>query len=63
MKRSEMVKLIHNNVSKVLKTKLEFDRQDCDRLLREMECSGMIPPDQYCSIGEHRFEWEPEDED
>ena len=44
MKRSEMIDIMHENISSVLLTSKEFDKEDCDRLLQKMEELGMLPP-------------------
>lgn len=63
-----MVDLMHENISSVLLTRVEFDKDDCLRLLNVMEEAGMSPP-----YGKHQSSydvamgslpmWEPENEE
>lgn len=61
MKRSEMIELMHKNISSVLCTLTEFDKNDCDRLLKEMEEMGMLPPKRVLTREEYKhlsdIEW------
>ena len=62
MKRSNMVKIIHKQISKVLRTTKEFDLEDCSKLLDCLEAAGMLPPLYKDGYWEPEHQWEAEDE-
>lgn len=71
MKRSEMIDLIHEEISAELRTVIEFDKNDCSRLLNKIEKAGMLPPkyiktfhlvNGVAYVNCELFEWESENE-
>lgn len=60
MKKSAMVALLHNRISSILLTDLEFDLNDCERLLDEIVDRGMRPPAWEDEKGNLIILWEDE---
>lgn len=62
MKRSEIEKI----VAMYLMKEFSFEKRKWyeigEKVIDLVEKAGMIPPNQYASTNEFRFEWEDEDE-